>query len=255
MLSGMQDSGYDRGSLFSPQGRLFQVEYASQAVARGSTALALKTKESVVMIAERRQRTRLIDPNTIKKIFIIDDHLAVVAAGISADARILIEYARQLSQIFRLTYGSRCSVEYIVRRLANVKQSYTQYSGVRPFGVSLLLMGIDESGLNIFNTEPSGAYWGYQAVAIGRNANNVNRFLEHHYQENLSHELGLRLGLEAMARLMSVEERTEPRDDLEMLKSLQACYIHERDQQVKFLSLDELKTSWEEVNPPLVPES
>ncbi len=251
MLTGMQDSGYDRGSLFSPQGRLFQVEYASQAVARGSTALSLKTKESVIMLAERRQRTRLIDPNSIKKIFVIDDHIAVVAAGISADARILIEYARQLSQVFRLTYGERCSVEHVVRRLANIKQSYTQYSGVRPFGVSLLVMGIDEAGFRIFNTEPSGAYWGYQAVAIGSGANNVNRFLEQHYQENLSHELGLRLGLEAMARIMSVKEDSTIQSE-STLKSIQACYIHEKDQKIAFLSDGEIIQVWNEIEPPLV---
>ncbi len=251
MLTGMQDSGYDRGSLFSPQGRLFQVEYASQAVARGSTALALKTKESVIMLAERRLRTRLIDPSSIKKIFVIDDHVGVVAAGISADARVLIEHARQLSQIFRLTYGDRCSVEYIVRRLANIKQSYTQYSGVRPFGVSLLIIGIDDGGLRIYNTEPSGAYWGYHAVAIGNGANNVNRFLEQHYQEHLSHEKGIRLGLEAMARVMSVEEESATRAE-SSLKFIQACYIHQDDQKITFISEEELNEIWKNVEPPLI---
>jgi len=175
--------GYDRGStIFSPDGRLFQVEYAIEAVKRGTTAIGIKTEEGCSLLVEKRLHSTLVEKTMVKKIFAIDDHIAVAIAGLTADARILVNHARIQAQIHRITYNETITVEALTRRLADLKQLYTQHAGVRPFGVSLLIAGCDEMrDSQLYMTEPSGSYWGYRATAIGSSAPAIIEYLEGEY--------------------------------------------------------------------------
>ncbi len=177
--------GYDRGStIFSPDGRLFQVEYAIEAVKRGTTAIGVKTSEGCCLAVQKRLHTSLVEKEMVKKIFAIDNHIAAAIAGLTADAHVLVNQARIQAQIHRITYNEAITVEALTRRLANLKQMYTQHAGVRPFGVSLLIAGCDEMlGPQLYMTEPSGSYWGYRATAIGSSAPAIIEFLESEYQE------------------------------------------------------------------------
>ncbi len=176
--------GYDRGStIFSPDGRLFQVEYAIEAVKRGTTAIGIKTTEGCSLVVQKRLHTSLVEKDMVKKIFSIDDQIATAIAGLTADARILVNQARIQAQVHRITYNEPITVEALTRRLANVKQMYTQHAGVRPFGVSLLIAGCDEVlGPQLYMTEPSGSYWSYRATAIGSSAPTIIEFLEGEYR-------------------------------------------------------------------------
>lgn len=176
--------GYDRGStIFSPDGRLFQVEYAIEAVKRGTTAIGIKTTEGCSLVVQKRLHNSLVEKDMVKKIFSIDDQIATAIAGLTADARVLVNQARIQAQIHRITYNEPITVEALTRRLANVKQMYTQHAGVRPFGVSLLIAGCDEVlGPQLYMTEPSGSYWSYRATAIGSSAPTIIEFLEGEYK-------------------------------------------------------------------------
>lgn len=177
--------GYDRGStIFSPDGRLFQVEYAIEAVKRGTTAIGIKTGEGCCLAVQKRLHTSLVEKDMVKKIFAIDNHIAAAIAGLTADAHVLVNQARIQAQIHKITFNEEITVEALTRRLANLKQLYTQHAGVRPFGVSLLIAGCDEMlGPQLYMTEPSGSYWGYRATAIGSSAPAIIEFLEGEYQE------------------------------------------------------------------------
>ncbi|WP_455140126.1 archaeal proteasome endopeptidase complex subunit alpha [Candidatus Hodarchaeum mangrovi] len=193
--------GYDRGStIFSPDGRLFQVEYAIEAVKRGTTAIGIKTAEGCCLAVQKRLHTSLVEKEMVKKIYAVDDHIAAAIAGLTADARILINQARIQAQIHRITYKEAITVEALTRQISNVKQIYTQHAGVRPFGVSLLIAGCDEvSGPQLYMTEPSGSYWGYRAIAIGSGAPAIIEFLEGEYPETFkTMEEGNKLALKAL---------------------------------------------------------
>lgn len=181
-------SGYDRAlSIFSPDGHIFQVEYASEAVKRGTCAVGLKGADCVVLGCERRSTLKLQDSRiTPSKISKIDNHVVLSFAGLNADSRILIEKARVEAQSHRLTLEDPVTVEYLTRYVAGVQQRYTQSGGVRPFGVSTLIAGFDprDSKPRLYQTEPSGIYSAWSAQSIGRNAKTVREFLEKNYNKN-----------------------------------------------------------------------
>ena len=152
------NAAYDRAStIFSPDGRLFQVEYAREAVKRGTTTVGLKFNESVVLIVDKRITSHLIEPESIEKIFQIDDYIGCATSGLVADARVLVDRARIDAQINEITYGEKIPINTLVKRICDFKQSYTQFGGVRPFGVVLLIAGIDTTGSHLYSTDPSGA--------------------------------------------------------------------------------------------------
>ena len=153
---------YDRAiTVFSPDGRLFQVEYAREAVKRGTTTVGLKFKDGVVLIIDKRISSRLIEPSSIDKIFKIDEHVGCATSGLVADARVLVDRARIEAQINKITYAERIPVEVLVKKICDFKQNYTQYGGVRPFGTALLVAGVDETGTHLFETDPRGALMAY----------------------------------------------------------------------------------------------
>lgn len=179
-------SGYDRAlSIFSPDGHIFQVEYAMEAVKRGTCTVGVKGSNCVVLGCERRSTLKLQDPRiTPSKIAKIDDHVVLSFAGLNADSRILIEKARVEAQSHRLTLEDPVSIEYMTRYIAGIQQKYTQSGGVRPFGVSTLIAGFDgpkDQIPRLYMTEPSGIYSSWSAQTIGRNSKTVGEFLEKNY--------------------------------------------------------------------------
>ncbi len=197
--------GYDRAiTVFSPDGRLFQVEYAREAVKRGATAIGIKTKEGVVLIADRRVASRLLEADTIEKIYKIDEHICAATSGLVADARVLIDRARIEAQINRLTYDEPISVKELAKRICDFKQQYTQYGGVRPFGVSLLLAGVDEKP-RLYETDPSGALLEYKATAIGAGRNVVMEYFEKEYRDDMTLDEAIIHGLIAMKKAIEAD--------------------------------------------------
>jgi len=177
-----QGLGYDRAvSVFSPDGRLFQVEYAIEAVRRGTTACGVKCNEGVVLAVEKRLHSKLMEPDTVRKVFMIDNHIGAAISGLTADARVLINYARIQAQIYRLTYDDPIQVETLTRKIGDLSQLYTQHGGVRPFGVSLLV-----AGSQLFASEPSGSYWGYRAVSIGGGSQVATEILEGNHKNEMA---------------------------------------------------------------------
>lgn len=195
----LQNSGYDRAiTVFSPDGRLFQVEYAREAVKRGTTSLGVKSKEGIVLLVDKRTTSKLVESKSIEKIFQIDDHIGAATSGLVADARALIERARMESQINKITYNEPIRVEALAKKICDMKQMYTQNGGVRPFGSALIIGGVTDSGCKLFETDPSGALIEYKATAIGSGRSAAMDVFEENYKEDLSLDEAIDLALDAV---------------------------------------------------------
>lgn len=190
---------YDRAiTVFSPDGRLFQVEYAREAVKRGTTTVGLKFKDGAILIIDKRITSPLIEPTSIEKIFKIDSYVGCATSGLVADARVLVDRARIEAQINKITYSEKIPVDILVKKICDFKQNYTQYGGVRPFGTALLIAGVDEKGVHIYETDPSGAMMSYKAGSIGSGRATVMEIFEDKYKSNMSMSAAIKLGLEAL---------------------------------------------------------
>ena len=191
--------GYDRAiTVFSPDGRLFQVEYAREAVKRGTTAIGVKTKDCVVLLVDKRVTSPLLVSESIEKIFQIDQHLGAATSGLVADARALIDRARVEAQVNRVYYDEPIGVETISKKICDHKQTYTQFGGVRPYGTALLIAGVDDHKARLFETDPSGALLEYNATAIGAGRAKVMEIFEQEYSGDVGMEDAIRLGLRAL---------------------------------------------------------
>jgi proteasome alpha subunit len=178
--------GYDRAiTVFSPDGRLYQVEYAIETVRRGTIAVGVKCKDGIIIAVEEKPRKLQIS-NNAQKIFQIDDHVGVAAAGYIPDARSQVDNARFFSQSNKMIYDEPVEVETIAKHLADQCQQYTQYAGVRPYGVALILGGVVNGASQLYLTDPSGTYISYDAIAIGSGSDQVTDFLEKTYKSDLS---------------------------------------------------------------------
>ena len=194
---------YDRAiTIFSPDGRLFQVEYALETVKRGSTVLGISCPEGIVLAAEEKLTSKLQDPNFLWKIFQIDDHVGVAISGLSSDARVLIDQARVQAQSHKLMYDEPIDVEVLAKKIGDIEQMYTQNGGVRPFGVSMIFGGVEKSGSRILQTDPSGSCWGYKAIALGTGSDVVREFLETKYIDNMSLEQTILLAIECLTKVI-----------------------------------------------------
>ncbi|MEA4977476.1 MAG: archaeal proteasome endopeptidase complex subunit alpha [Methanomassiliicoccaceae archaeon] len=194
---------YDRGiTVFSPDGRLFQVEYAREAVKKGTTTIGLKYKGGVALIVDKKVSSKLVEPASIEKIYDIDEHIGCATSGLVADARILVEEARKSAQVHKITYGENISVEMLVKKICDYKQNYTQYGGARPFGTAMLMAGIDDMGISLFETDPSGALVSYRATCIGSGRPAVMDILEKEYEDGMDFEGALKLALKALGSAM-----------------------------------------------------
>ena len=205
------ETGYDRAiTIFSPDGRLFQVEYAIEAVRRGTTAIGLRAANGVVLAVEKRVLSKLVEEFTIEKIFKIDEHSGAAIAGLTADARILINQARVQAQINRLNYDEPILIHSLVENICDTKQAHTQYGGARPFGVSLLVAGVDDHGTQLYTTDPSGSFWGWKAAAIGKESDVVRDFFKEHYKPDLDMDGVLKLALDGFMSAKSDAAELEP---------------------------------------------
>jgi proteasome alpha subunit len=194
-------AGYDRAiTIFSPEGRLYQVEYAFEAVKRGMTALGVKAMDGVVLAVEKRSSSPLIEGT--EKIKKIDAHVGVAFAGLFGDARVLIDQARIYAQSHRLVYGEPIPIELLVKRICDIKQVYTQHGGVRPFGVAFLFAGVDRAGPHLVQTDPGGTYLRCKARAIGVGAQKALDVFLKDYRDDIKVDDALRLALRALKEAM-----------------------------------------------------
>lgn len=196
---------YDRAiTVFSPDGHLFQVEYAMEAVKKGAAVVGYRAGECVILGVEKKAVAQLQDARTIRKIAKLDDHLTMAFAGFTADARVLIDKARMEAQSYRLTCEDEPSIEYMARFIAKKQQSYTQRGGVRPFGVSALIAGYNTAGKpSLYCTDPAGTYSEWKANAIGgRNEKAVREFLEKNYVADLGEQDAIKVTIKALLEVV-----------------------------------------------------
>lgn len=195
----MASRGYDMTpTMYSPDGRIYQVEYAIETVKRGTLAIGIKSKDGIIMAVEEKPRA-LQTSNITQKIFQVDQHIGVAAAGYIPDARVQVDNARFFSQGNKMTYDEPVEVETVAKHLADQCHQFTQYSGVRPYGVALIIAGVDQKGQSIYVTDPSGTFVPYAAVAIGASADEVTDFLEKTYNDDLSLEDAAALAVAAIS--------------------------------------------------------
>jgi proteasome alpha subunit len=192
--------GYDRAiTIFSPEGRILQVEYAKQAARSGSTAIGIQAKDGVVIVADKRVPSKLIVEDSVEKIMIIDDHIIASFAGFTADGRVLLDAAREVAQTYKVNYGTEIDVLTLVREISNTMEYYTRYSGVRPFGISLIIAGIDKDDTpKIFSMDPSGIYYQYYAVVIGEGEEKIMEALEKEYKPDIEIKDAINLGIKLL---------------------------------------------------------
>ncbi len=191
-----QAMGYDRAAtMFSPDGHLLQVEYAEKTVKLGSNSIGLSCKDGIVMIADRRIRDKLIAPESANKIYEIDEHIIATAAGISSDARMLVDKAQLTAQQNRVTYSSPVDPVSIIRMIADNKQMFTQYGGARPFGVAIMLAGVAKGKGHLYTTDVTGNYYAYRANAIGENDEQIKEELRKSFTDEMTIEEGIKFVL------------------------------------------------------------
>jgi len=224
---------YDRAiTVFSPDGRLFQVEYALETVNRGATIIGITCSEGVVLGAEEKLESSLQDPNFTWKIFEVDEHIGAAVVGLGSDARVLIDQARIYAQSNRLLYDEPIDIEVIAKRIGDIKQLYTQHAGVRPFGVSILFGGIDKTGCKLFMTDPSGSYRSFKAVALGIGRETAEKILKEEYREDLTLEEAIKLAVKCLVK--ALEARGEkPR--------LRISVVPAETKKVRMLPLEEIE--------------
>jgi proteasome alpha subunit len=190
-----QMMGYDRAAtMFSPEGHILQAEYAEKTVRLGSASIGVVCKDGIVVIADKRIKDKLIVPESANKVYEIDEHIAGSAAGILSDARILIERAQLTAQQHRVTYDSPIDMESVIKDIANAMQAFTQYPGARPFGVSIMIAGIN-SEAQLFVSEVTGNYIAYKATAIGENDEKLKEELRKKYNDDITIEEAIKLSL------------------------------------------------------------
>ena len=197
---------YDRAiTVFSPDGRLFQVEYAMELVNRGATILGIQCPEGLVLGSEENIEV-LEEAGFSWKIFRVDDHIGAAIVGLSSDARILIDQARIYAQSNKLTYDEPIDVEVVTKRICDIQQMYTQHAGVRPFGVSIIFGGVDKTGTRVFGTHRSGTYRGYKATALGAGRETVLAVLKEEYTDNLTLEKATALTVKCLVKALEARQ-------------------------------------------------
>jgi proteasome alpha subunit len=200
--------GYDRTiAVFSPDGRLFQVEYAKEAVKRGTTCLGIAFKDGIVL-ATLKPNTSLIVNTSMEKIFQVDDHIGAVASGFLADARVLVNQSRVRAQVHKITYEEAADVWSIARVIGDRMQVSTLYAGLRPFGVSFLIAGVDKSGSHVIEADPSGTLFEWQAYALGRGAVLANKILKQKWKSGMSEKDAVALSVDILNKTEKEKKET-----------------------------------------------
>jgi proteasome alpha subunit len=228
-----QAMGYDRtATMFSPEGHLLQVEYAEKTIRLGSSSIGMICTDGVFIIADRRTEDKLILKSSANKISEIDEHVIASVAGITADARVLIEKAQILSQQHRITYDSPIEPELIIKEISNIKQQFTQYGGARPFGVSLMLAGINNKKPELYASDVTGNYFSYYTNAIGENDDKIKELLRERYKKDITIKKGIKLSLEIFKEIQGKKFD---------LNRFEGVYINSENSKQKKLEGDEIK--------------
>ncbi|MCE4602466.1 MAG: archaeal proteasome endopeptidase complex subunit alpha [Desulfurococcales archaeon] len=255
MALGVPPTAYDRAAIiFSPEGDLYQVRYAFEAVKKGWTSIGVRGKDAVVLAAEKRRLSPLLDLDSIDKIYKVDDHVGVVFAGMGSDGRVLIDYARLVAVRHRLLYGEAATVDYLAKQIADLKQVYTQHGGVRPFGVALIFGGINPDGTpRLIRTDPGGQYFSYYAVAIGMGDAHVNEFFEREYRKDLSLDDMVKLVLTAIVKSRARGGDEKPEELVKDLHNLvEIGYITVEDRTFKMMDPGRVKEYVDEIKDKLL---
>eukprot|EP00002_Diphylleia_rotans_P015232 TRINITY_DN2952_c0_g1_i1.p1 TRINITY_DN2952_c0_g1~~TRINITY_DN2952_c0_g1_i1.p1 ORF type:complete len:245 (-),score=54.93 TRINITY_DN2952_c0_g1_i1:408-1142(-) len=220
---------YDsRTTIFSPEGRLYQVEYAMEAIGHAGACIGILSQEGVVLASEKKITSKLLEPTKTEKMYRLDDHIACAVAGITSDANILINYARLASQRYLLTYQEPMPLEQLVQSVCDRKHGYTQYGGLRPFGVSFLYAGWDQHyGFQLLESDPSGNYGGWKAAAIGANNSSAQSILKSEYKEGMTLKEALSLAIKVMSKTMdSTTLSTEKLEFATFTRKGTRCVFH-----------------------------
>ena len=221
----LQNAGYDRAiTVFSPDGRLFQVEYAREAVKRGTTSIGVKSSEGIVLAVDKRTTSKLVEASSIEKIFKIDEHIGAATSGLVADARALVERARVEAQINKITYSEPIRVTSLSKKLCDMLQMYTQNGGVRPFGSALIIGGVYNGECKLFETDPSGALIEYKATAIGSGRAAAMEIFEEKYEDDLTLEGAIELALTAISQATD-HETTSNNVEIAVIKIEDEKYV------------------------------
>lgn len=205
---------YDsRTTIFSPEGRLYQVEYALESISHAGTAIGVMAKDGIILAAERKVTSKLLEQgSSSEKLYKLNDNITVAVAGLTADAEILINTARVYAQNYLQTYNEEIPVEILVRRLSDVKQGYTQHGGLRPFGVSFIYAGYDERyGFQLYTSNPSGNYSGWKAISVGANTSAAQTLLQMDYKDDMSIEDAMDLALKTLSKTTDSSTLTHER--------------------------------------------
>jgi len=231
-----QAMGYDRtATMFSPEGHLLQVEYAEKTVRLGSSSVGMVCIDGVFILADKRTKDRLIVKKSATKIHEIDSHVIASSAGITSDARILIERAQLVAQQNRITYDSEIEPELVIKEVSNIKQQFSQYGGARPFGVSVMVAGFNGKKPELFTSDVTGNYFAYHANAIGENDEKIREKLREQYKQDLTIKQGVKLSLDIFKELQGKEFG---------LDRFELVYISDKDKKIQKLEangIEELK--------------
>ena len=228
-----QMMGYDRAiSMFSPDGRLLQVEYAKKTVRQGSTAIAMVCSDGILFVTDKRVIDSLVVPEAVEKIWQIDEHIGATASGILSDARVLIERAQLKAQQHRITYDAPIDTSTIVKDICDLKQICTQSGGLRPFGVSVLVAGIDDHTPRLYETDPTGIFFQYKATVIGEGEIEIEEILHNEYKPELTIEEGFKLSLKALKKVLS---------DNFKIERIDAAYITIKEKKFKKFSKEKIE--------------
>ena len=205
-----QAMGYERAAtMFSPEGHLLQVEYAEKTIRLGSASVGIRCSDGVFILADKRIKDKLIVNESASKIYEVDSHVFSSFAGIMSDARVLIEKVQVLAQQHKMTYDSNIEPELVIKEVANTKQQFTQYGGARPYGVSLMVAGLNDDKPELYTSDVTGNYFSYHANAIGENDEKIKEKLREKFKETLDLKKGIKLALEIF------EEIKEDKFDIE----------------------------------------
>lgn len=232
-MNTISPTAYDRAiTVFSPEGRLFQVEYAKEAIKKGATAIGAEYKSGVIIGIDKQVSSDLEKKESIEKIHRIGEHVGAATSGLVADGRKLIDYARVAAQQEKMTYNQKIDITKLTKEVCDLKQKYTQYGGTRPFGVSLIIAGVDEeSGKHLYTTYPSGAFMEYKAAVIGSGEEDLRPYLEREYDEGMNRDQAIKFVLDALK---------EAKGDEFNEKTAEIAYITEKDKQFEKLTEEDV---------------
>lgn len=229
-------TGYERMYGFSPDGRILQVDYAMIMVNNSPTAWGIQIEDGVVLAGLEKRIDKLQDRTFSQKLFQIDEHMATVVAGFNSDARLLVEYARNEAQLNRFLYDEPMDVEFLARKLSNTVQAYTQHAGMRPFGISMLIGGVDMLGANLYQLDPTGIYFKYFASAIGVGREDILKYFRKNYSINTSLEEAISMGIRGSIEVLKDEVAPD---------RLRLGIIRTDEKKFRFLGHEEIKKYYE----------